>query len=189
MKRSSLFLIAALALALVGKASADPTALQLAKKGNDYIGVQSKDKVVEILSEKSVVNLAPNVWHVVYFDPDAPFKSVEVKFGGGQEMEVSHPVRPFQMPAKEVEILDPSKLKVDSDQALNIATSQSLLKSLTLRAAKLTLTHSEYGAVWKVQLWAAKLKDPNKEADVGTTTLSAVDGSIVKSDLHPGRTE
>jgi hypothetical protein len=39
--------------------------------------------------------------------------------------------------------------------------------------------------VWTVQLWAAKLKDPNDDADIGVVILSATDGSVVKTDLHP----
>ena len=30
----------------------------------------------------------PNVWYVVYYDPDAVLKAVEVKFGAGKKMDV-----------------------------------------------------------------------------------------------------
>ena len=186
---SKLFLTGGLGCALVRAVCADPTALDLVKKGDAYVGIQSKDKIIAIESDKSVASLTPNIWHVVYFDPDSPFKRVEVKFGGGQEMDVSHPMPFFQLPAKADEILDLSRIKVNSDQALNIATHQSLLKPLTLRAAKLTLTHGDVGAVWKVQLWATKLNHPDREADIGTVTLSGADGSIVNLDLHPDRAE
>ncbi|HEX9045880.1 MAG TPA: hypothetical protein VF988_02540 [Verrucomicrobiae bacterium] len=188
MKQGSRFLLLA-ALGWAVTASADPTALQLVAKGNDYVGVQSKDRVVMIMSEKSAGTLTPAIWHIVYFDPDAPFKTVDVKFGGGEEMQVAHPVHPFQVPAKDLAVLDRSKIQVDSDRALEIATGQPLLRPFTLRAAKLTLEHNESGLVWKVQLWAAKLRDPNKEADVGTVTLSATDGTVLKADLHPGRAD
>lgn len=179
-----------LGFALAHVAQAEPTALALAKKGNDYVGVQCKDKIVEIRSEKSIGSLTPNLWHVLYFDPDSqPFRCVEVKFGSGQEMDVSHPFRPFQLPGNDPEILDKAKLKVDSDRALNIAAGQPLLKPLTLKAAKLTLTLGDFGPVWKVQLWAAKLRDPGREAGVGTVTLSATDGLVIKSDLHPGKAD
>ncbi len=189
---SKLFLTGALGVAFARAALADPTAFELVKKGDDYVGVQSKDKIVEIASDKSVAGLTPNVWHVVYYDPDTPFKSVEVKFGGGQEMGVSHPMHPmhpFEMPDRAAEILDLSKCRINSDQALNIATTQSLLRPLALRVTKLTLTHDDLGAVWKVQIWAAKMRNPDRDADVGTVVLSAADGSIVKLDLHPGRAE
>ena len=83
---------AVLGLATTRIALADPTALELVKKkGNNYVGVQSKDKVLEIYSDKSVAKLQPNVWNIVYYDPSVTFKSVDVKFrGAGEEMEVSH---------------------------------------------------------------------------------------------------
>lgn len=168
-------------------ALAEPAAFDLAKKGDAYVGVQSKDKVLQIHSDKSVTSLTPNIWYVAYYDPDSAFKSVEVKFGAGEEMNVSHPARPFQMPYSEHDILDPSKLNVDSDKALKIAAEQPLLKELTLKESKLTLEHGDDGPVWKVQLWAAKLNNTNKTADVGVVTLSASDGSVIKSDLHPDK--
>jgi len=192
MKRRQLaYLTVALGLALarVTQAQSAPTALNLANKGNDYVSVLSKDKIVRIVSDKSAVNLTPEVWHVVYYDPDTPLKCIEVKFGGGQEVDVSHPFHPFQLPASGGEILDKSQLKIDSDRALNIAASQQLVRSLTLKSAKLTLTHSDIGPVWKVQLWAAKLNEPAREADLGTVTVSAEDGAVLKSDLHPGRVQ
>jgi hypothetical protein len=167
----------------------DPTALALVSKGDNYVGIQSKDKLVEIVSDKSIGSLQPNIWHVIYYDPDAPMKCVEVKFGAGQEMDVSHPLRPFQLPRKGDEVFDKGKLKVDSDQALNIAGDQPLVKPLTLKATKLTLTHGDFLPVWKVELWAAKQSDPNHLAGVGYVTISATDGTIVRTDLHPGSAE
>src|SRR5271168_5217296 len=73
--------------------AAGPTAFQLVKLGDQYVGVQSKDKVVQIRSEKSIVSLTPDIWYVVYYDPDATFKAVEVKFGAGQKLDGSHPGR------------------------------------------------------------------------------------------------
>lgn len=174
---------AVLGLATALVASAEPSALDLVNKGDEYVGVQSKDKVIQVSSEKSVATLTPNIWHVLYYDPDSTFRTVEVKFGAGEEMDVSHPMR--VPPAKPDDILDREKLRVDSDRALKIAASQPLLKALTLRAAKMTLQKTDDGIVWKVELWAAKVGDSTKEADIGTITISAADKSIVRSDLHP----
>jgi hypothetical protein len=178
---------AVLGLALAGAASADPTALDLVNKGDEYVGVQSKDKVIQIASEKSVATLTPNIWHVLYYDPDSTFKTVEVKFGAGQEMEVSHPMRMF--PAKPEDMLGLDKLKVDSDRALKIAAAEPLLNNLTLRAAKMTLANTDDGVVWKVELWAAKVNDSTKEADIGTVTISAIDKSVIHADLHPSNAD
>jgi hypothetical protein len=172
------------ALTCVARA-ADPTAFELAKMGNQYIGIQSKDKVVQIRSEKSVASLTPNIWYVVYYDPDATLKAVEVKFGAGQKIDVSHPLRLLEPITGEDKVLDSTKLKVDSDQALKIAMAEPLIKNLTLKATQLWLQHGDQGPEWKVQLWAAKLNNPNDDADIGVVILSATDGSVVKIDLHP----
>ena len=182
--------MAALGFALTCVAGAgEPTAFDLAKMGNEYVGIQSKDKLVQIRSEKSVGTLTPNIWYVVYYDPDATLKAVEVKFGGGQKMNVSRPLRVLEMANDKHKVLDMDKLKVDSDRALKIATAQPLLHNLTLKASRLILGHSDEGLVWKVQLWAAKLKDPNDDEDIGVVILSATDGSVIKADLHPNRVD
>ena len=181
--KQGMVLGAVLVLVTACMASAEPTALDLVNKGDQYVGVQSKDKVIQISSDKSVATLTPNIWHIVYYDPDSTFKTVEVKFGAGQEMEVAHPMRMF--PAKPGDMLDLEKIKVDSDRGLKIATSQPLLNGLTLRASKMTLGDTDDGVVWKVELWAAKVNDSTKEADIGTVTISAADRSVIRSDLHP----
>jgi hypothetical protein len=184
-KHKHLF-IAALAFVLAFSARAgEATAFELAKQGDQYIGVQSKGKVVQIRSEKSIASLTPNIWYVVYYDPDATLKAVEVKFGAGQKLDVSHPLRLLEPVTGADKVLDKDKLKTDSDKALQIAKSQPVLKNLTLKASQMWLGHGDEGPVWKVKFWAAKLKHPNEDADIGIIILSATDGSIVKADLHP----
>lgn len=178
--------VATMAFAVARTAlAADPTAFELAKMGNQYVGVESKDKVVQIRSEKSVGTLVPSIWYVVYYDPNATLKAVEVKFGAGQKMDVSHPLRLLEPITGEDRVLDRTKLKVDSDQAMKIALAEPLLKNLTLKATEFWLRHGDLGPEWRVKLWAAKLKDPSDDADVGVVDISAADGSVVKVDLHP----
>src|SRR5271163_3743874 len=132
---TKVLLTAALAMAMSHLAIAgEMTAFQLAKEGNHFVSEQSKDKVVQIRSEKSIASLTPNIWYVVYYDPDASLKAVEVKFGGGQKMSVHRPWRLLEPVTGEDKILDRSKLQVDSDRAIEIASAQPLVKNLTLRA-------------------------------------------------------
>jgi hypothetical protein len=183
--KNGVILGAVLGLATTRLALADPTALELIKNGDNYVGEPCRDRVLEVYSEKSIASLEPNVWHVVYYDPSVFSRSVDVKFGAGQEMDVSHPMRPFMLPARPQDILDQSKLKVDSDRAVSIATQQPLLNGLTLRSSRLTLQNTDDGVVWKVELYAAKVADPTKTTGIGCVTVSAYDGSLIKSDLHP----
>ncbi len=169
--------------------AAEPTALELIKEGNRYVGEDSKDKVTQIRSEKSVAGLVPNTWFIVYYDPDARMKATEVKFGGGKKLDV---VRPFRLleRATGAKAMDRAKLKIDSDEALKIAEKESVLNKLKLTNSKLTLEKGDEGLpVWKVQLWAEKAREPSKTVDIGQMVISAEDGKILERGLHIERVE
>ncbi len=177
--------------------ASQPSAFDLIQKGNRYVGEQSKDKVVQIRSEKSVGTLNPSVWYIVYYDPTATLKSVEVKFGAGEMMSVKRPLRLLEPVTGGDMPLDRAKLKIDSDEAVKIALKQPLLENLKVVATQLKLERSKEAllgegageAVWKVKLWAAKLRNPNREADVGEVWITALDGKVVKNDLHINRVD
>ena len=178
--------VALLALAMSGAAVAgELTAFNLVKEGDRFIGEQSRDKIVQIRSDRSAGTLVPSIWYLVYYDPDAPLKAVEVKFGAGQKMDVSRPLRLLEPITGAEKVLDQAKLKVDSDRALDIARAQPLLANLTLTSTQFWLQHSDEGPRWKIKLWAAKLNNPSHQADVGDVFISTTDGSIIRADLHP----
>jgi hypothetical protein len=179
--------VLALTTAQLALAVPTPTAFDLAKQGNQYVGVQSKDKVLRIYSEKSTTGLAPTDWHVVYFDPDTFVKSADVEFANGQQVGVSHMRRPFQMPANARDILDMSKITVNSDNALSIAQSQPVLKGITAKYSKMSLEAGDSGPTWQVELWAAKTSNPSKDVSIGKVWILATDGSVIKSDLRPDK--
>ena len=196
MKFSKLpFLIIALAVvAFVPVRSAmaadkEPTALQLFKDGNEYIGKEARDRLVQIRSEKSVATLTPNIWDIVYYDPDATAKAVEVKFGAGKKLTVKRPGRFLEFATGNTE-MDRSKLKVDSDKALATAIKEPILNKLTLTSSQMWLEQNrDYGIVWKVRLWAAKLRNAEKSVDLGEVYIAADDGRVVKTDLHINRVD
>lgn len=168
-------------------AAPTPTAFEVAKQGNQFVGVQSKDKVLRIYSEKSEAGLAPEDWHVVYYDPDTFVKSADVEFVNGQQAGVQHMNRPFQMPAKTRDILDMSKIMVNSDKALGIAQNQPALKGVTPKYSKMSLEAGDSGPTWQVELWAAKTSEPGKTVSIGKVWILATDGSVIKSDLRPDK--
>jgi hypothetical protein len=61
----------------------DLTAFELAKVGDSYVGIQGKDKVIQIRSEKSVARLHAGHLACDLLRPVRSLKTVEVKFGGG----------------------------------------------------------------------------------------------------------
>lgn len=172
-----------------GLAAADLTAFQLVKEADKHVGEDAKGKVVQIRSEKSVGSLTPVIWYVVLYDPDATAKATEVKFGAGQKLSVKRPGRILELASKKHQPLEKEKLKIDSDRAIKIAAAEPTLKNIKVVATRLTLEKWEDTPVWKVRLWAAKLRDPKKDADIGQVFIAAADGKVVKNDLRIERVD
>jgi len=191
------WLVALVIGAMVRTANADEmTAFRLIKEGNRYVGEESKDRVVQIRSEKSVGSLNPIIWHIVYYDPDASLKATEVKFGAGKKLSVKRPFRLLEPVTGDTSTLDKEKLKVDSDKAIQIALKEPLLDKLTIKATELKLVRAgdmferdNKAPVWRIRLWAAKLRNPNRDADLGEVVVAAEDGRVLKTDLHINRVD
>jgi hypothetical protein len=167
--------------------AADPTAFELIKEGNRYVGEDAKDKVVQIRSEKSVGGLTPNIWYVVFYDIDARMKATEVKFGAGKKLDVQRPFRLIERANGYRNVLDRSTLKIDSDEALKLAQKDGMLDKVKLTNSRMTLERWEDMPVWKIQLWAEKMRDTTKTADIGQVFINAEDGKVVNRDLHINR--
>ena len=189
--------IAALLFAAAANAS-ETTAFELIKEGNRYVGEQAKDKIVQVRSEKSIGTLDPNIWYVVFYDPTATLKAVEVKFGSGKMLNVKRPIRLLEPVTGGDTPLDKTKLKIDSSEAIKIALKGPLLQNLKISATQLRLERVGEGVlgisgagepVWKVKLWATKLREPSRDADIGEIWLSANDGKVLKTDLHINRVD
>ena len=170
----------------------EPTAFELVKEGNRHVGEEAKDRIVQIRSEKSINTLVPNIWYIVYYDPDATAKATEVKFVAGTKATVKRPARILEPITGAHKELPRAKLKIDSDKAIDIAKKEPVLKNLNLKASKLKLERRsavEDEPVWKVELFAAKLANPNKNVSIGEVVVSAEDGTVVKNDLKPNRVD
>ena len=183
------------ALLLVGGLSqianaGEPTAFDLVKEGNRHLGEEAKGRVVQIRSEKSVGGLTPNIWFIVYYDPDATAKATEIKFAAGTKVSVKRPPRVLEPIMGSHRELPKEKLKIDSDKAIEIAKNEPLIKNLTLTNTQLTLERGEDDQpVWKVKLWAAKIRKPSDTVNIGEIHISAEEGKVVKNDLKPGRVD
>jgi hypothetical protein len=170
--------------------AAEPTAFDLVKEGNRHLGEEAKGRVVQIRSEKSVGGLTPNIWFVVYYDPDATAKATEIKFAAGTKVSVKRPARIIEPIMGSHHELPKEKLKIDSDKAIETAKNEPLIKNLTLTNTQLTLERGEGGEpVWKVKFWAAKIRKPSDTVTIGEIHISAEDGKLVKNDLKPGRVD
>jgi hypothetical protein len=167
-------------------AAKDPTAFDLAKEGNKYVGEQAKDKIVQIRSERSVGSLTPRVWYVIYFDPTATFKSVEVKFAGGKMIDVKRPFRMIEMIGDASKSIDHDKLKIDSDVAIEKVIAEPILKDIKVKSVEAKLENTAGGPVWRIKLWAEKINGRDV-ADIGRFTVTADDGKVTETDVHLDR--
>lgn len=183
-------LLVALLLSVLPLLAADSekelTAFDLAKEGNRYVGEQAKDKVVQIRSERSIGSLTPRVWYVIYFDPTATFKSVEVKFAGGKMIDVKRPFRMIEMIGDASKAMDRDKLKIDSDMAIQTVLKEPVLKDIKVKSVEAKLENSSGGAVWRIKLWAEKVNGRDVE-DIGRFTVAADDGKVTETDVHLDR--
>ena len=177
-------------LSQIASLAAEPTAFELIKEGNRHVGEEAKGHVVQIRSEKSIGSLMPNIWYVVYYDPDATAKATEVKFAAGTKVSVKRPARILEPITRSHRELAKEKLKIDSDKAIQIAKSDPLLKNVTLTNTEMRLERGEgEQPVWKVKLWASKIRKPSETVHIGEIHISAEDGKVVKNDLKPGRVD
>jgi len=187
--------VAAVTLAVaLGVKGAELTAYELIREGNEYVSKEAQNKVIQIRSERSVGGLTPAIWFVTYYDPDATFKATEVKFGAGKKMDVKRPTRLWDRIDGTDAALDPKRMKVDSDRALQVALKQPLLEKLTIKATRLVLDRAGDAGqgdkslpAWRVELWAAKLSNPNRMTGIGHIILSADDGKVLLTDLNINR--
>jgi len=177
-------------LSQIASLAAEPTAFELIKEGNRHVGEEAKGRVVQIRSEKSIGSLMPNIWYVVYYDPDATAKATEVKFAAGTKVSVKRPASILEPITRSHRELAKEKLKIDSDKAIQIAKSDPLLKNVTLTNTEMRLERGEgEQPVWKVKLWASKIRKPSETVHIGEIHISAEDGKVVKNDLKPGRVD
>jgi hypothetical protein len=181
-------LLAAILITLPAFAG-EPTAFDLAKEADKHVGEDAKGKVVQIRSEKSIGTMTPNIWYVVLHDPDATAKAAEIKFAAGKKISVKRPARILEFATQSQNPLDKDKLKTDSDEALATAIKEPILKNLKLTASRLTLEKWENMPVWKVRLWAQKLRDTTKDADIGEVIIDAESGKVLKNDLKIDRVD
>jgi len=168
-------------------ADREPTAFELIKEGHRYVGEQSKDQVIRIRSEKSVGTLTPKVWKILYHDPTANFKSVEVEFAAGKMIDVTRPLT-FIKAAKSTGAMSPEKLKIDSDAAIAKALKEPILENLKVRSVQASLEEKENtGPVWRIKLWAEKVRNSLEIAEIGSISLTADDGTVIATDVKISR--
>ncbi|MBI1841501.1 MAG: serine/threonine protein kinase, partial [Verrucomicrobia bacterium] len=157
------------------------TALQLARQGNTYITERSRGKVLEIHSERILLDSPTQRWQVVYYDPQAPRKSVEVRFEDGQMVRVREPGGILEfLSSSSPKPLELEKVKIDSDEALRIALRLVGRGGDGIRSSESDLERGYAGAVmWKIRLYGA-LPGQSGDSSLGYANIFADDGRVLK---------
>lgn len=173
----------------------DRSAFELAKDGDKYIVESSRDKVIQIRSEKSIHGLTPNVWYVVYFDSmketgveNYRFAyATELKFSSGNLVSIKRDKELLNSSSEQYTPMDMSSMTVDSTQALSIALKEPVLESLKVSGSDMTLEQGPEGyPVWKVSVWAIK-NGTKIDVKVGEIWISSLDGKVCKLTVDPAR--
>lgn len=151
-----------------------PTGLDLVRRGNTYVSDRCKNKVVEVVSERTPIDSPPSHWRVVYYDSQATYKAVEVRFENGEMVRVFEPARILEfLTPQGQKPLDFDKLKVDSDDALRITLDLPSVTPLAVRTTELELERGYGGSpVWKVRLYGAPA--PRAGEPISTTRTNDV---------------
>jgi len=161
------------------------TALQLVKLGDHYVSEDSHDQVIEIVSDKSVDDLTPKNWRVIYRIQQAVFRATEVQFADGKMTRIREPNRFFQALSPNArKALDLSKVKLDSDDALKIVMDLPEVRAASVIAVQMRLARGYGGLpVWTVNLFGESDSKLTNEKNLGTIELLADSGKILKNTL------
>lgn len=166
-------------------AAGEPTAFALVKEGNRHVGEEVRDRVACIRSEKSVGALTPSLWSLYFLDSASAGKLTEVKFAAGSLVGVTHRsgVLGISGLSRKPRALPMERLKVDSDRALERALSEPVFKHVKLTNTELQLQYKEEAPVWKVTLWASKVRKPESTVKIGEILVNAIDGQVALIDI------
>jgi tetratricopeptide (TPR) repeat protein len=167
-----------------------PTALDLVAEANKLVGPQSQDKIVQIRSKKSATSLAPSTWILVLYDVQADWGAKEVIFEVGKPPAVNIPTRILELFSSDKNPFDRELIKIDSDVAIKSILDDPKLKNISVKATELSLQHGDKDTpIWKIRVWALKRRDPRHDTEIGEVWISATDGKVIRSDLHPQRVD
>jgi hypothetical protein len=176
-------------LSLAGAAPVKPlTALKAREIAQKSLSGEVKNNVIQVVGSRSAEAMTPDVWKFVFWDEKASQNGRLVTVSGTSVTEIRDGY--FEMDKmrmfayKTDEIIDPKRLKVDSDKAL-----ETVLKTAQLQAVKLSSVIFYLNKVkgleepvWKMQI----LADRNgSEVDIGYARVSAETGGIIEMKLAP----
>ncbi|MDR2462677.1 MAG: hypothetical protein LBD30_02725 [Verrucomicrobiales bacterium] len=188
MAKSIIYSVAA-ALTFAGHAFA-VTAFQAVEIAKKQVNPYAAKSLAQIVGKPSTVGLMPEEWQVLFYDPAADQHGTLVTVSGNAVTGIRDgytQLDSFRIFAyKMEEIIDPSKLKVDSTKLVSILQNSASLKGLKITSIGLWLKKDKKGPLeppfWNAELYAANAKG-DKEVKFGEARVDGESGKILKLDL------
>ena len=189
LNRSLLLVVLAVQIgAMSASAAEEATAFSLIAVGNEQVPSHARDKVVQIISDRTEGSLKPDRWSIIYYDSTAKLKSVRVRFADGKAITIDNPPRLFQRLTDDSMPLNRNRMKIDSDKALAIALAHPDLSDVDLTGLQMTLRWERGVRVaWDVEFWAKKKVNPRKTTSIGSLVINAQDGKLIFNQLRKPR--
>jgi hypothetical protein len=151
---------------------------------------ESRTRVIEIYGPKSETNLLPTEWNVLFYDPYAQQDGRLVRVVGNSVVAIREgytQLDRFRLAAYKLEeVMEPSRLKIDSDGVLNALRRSTALRNTTISRLQMRLRKPEagnYPAVWFVKIYTIN-KESNKESVIGDAQVSAETGQVLRLELN-----
>ncbi len=172
---------------------AEASAFTLVKLANERLLEPSRDKIVQIISDRSKGTPMPTVWRLIFYDASRSFDTVEVRFRAGKFTELKNAGRVIErlgtiFGSKSAnQPLDAQKLLIDSDLALQMALKQPGLEKVTLASSRIQLELRDRIPVWRIELWVKNPRNQNDETSLGEIFISPEDAKVIINNLHPER--
>ena len=162
-----------------------PTALQLLQKGNTHVSARSKNKVLQISSNRSPVDEPPRSWRLLYYDDKTTYNAVEVRFEDGEMERVHEPNRLLELfTFASSKTLDLAKVKIDSDAAIRVAVAECPTEVGTVKQIEAKLERGYGGLpVWNIKLFGIPTGKLVEDASLGYVIVLAEDGKVLKKDI------
>jgi hypothetical protein len=187
MKFSRIFPLLLIGFLSLSSASA-LTALQAKAVAEKQLSSQSKNRLIAIYGPRSATKLTPDVWKFVFLDPTASQRGRLITVSGSAVSEIRDgyfELDRLRLAAyKQEEVIDPARLKVDSNAAYDVVAKSAQLSSIKMSTVVFTLKKNGKGAaapVWHLALFADKA---GKEAAIGHARVSAETGRVLSMNLQ-----
>ncbi|QSR85971.1 hypothetical protein EM20IM_05480 [Candidatus Methylacidiphilum infernorum] len=165
-----------------------PTAFEALKVAEKQVSAESKQHLYGIIGERSPTTLTPVSWQFIYWNPHSWSRSEQITVAGGQVTQIKDGLFSLGnlhlLPYKKENTINPSKLKIDSNSALEIATksnesfSRVKLSTVIFRLASLK-GYEE--ACWILDFFADK---NGFERSIGYVMIGAITGKVYKMKLN-----